>query len=98
MDWFMCNVLIDDDGERVVGLLDWEKAGFIPCPRENFMAGASAEVIKNFYPWLNLFDDFDNRYSLMLAELMRTGVMIVDTAIKWMNYDKYRVWTHKNTF
>jgi len=61
MDWFRCNVLIDEDGERVVGLLDWEKAGFIPCPKENFVAGASAEVVKKFYPWLNLFDGFDNR-------------------------------------
>jgi len=56
MDWFRCNVLIDKEGEQVVGLLDWEKAGFIPAPRENFLAGASAEIIRKHYPWLSLFD------------------------------------------
>lgn len=56
MDWFMCNVLIDEEGKNVVGLLDWEKAGFIPAPRENFLAGATSEVMDRYYPWLTLFD------------------------------------------
>jgi Phosphotransferase enzyme family len=56
MDWFMCNVLIDEEKKKVVGLLDWEKAGFIASPKENFLAGATPDVMERFYPWLTLFD------------------------------------------
>jgi hypothetical protein len=73
MDWFRCNVLIDEEGERVVGVLDWENAGFSPCPKENFVAGASPEVVKKFYPWLNLFDGFDNRYHLVFGRINGDG-------------------------
>jgi len=56
MDWFMCNVLIDHARQHVVAILDWEKAGFIPDPRGNFLAGASESVKARMYPWLTLFD------------------------------------------
>ena len=56
MDWFTCNVLVDGNAEQIVGLLDWEKAGFIPDPRDNFLRGAAPEV-KQRNVWLTLFDD-----------------------------------------
>lgn len=56
MDWFTCNVLVDANADKVVGVLDWEKAGFIPDPRDNFLCGASL-VVKLRNEWLSLFDD-----------------------------------------
>ena len=56
MDWFMCNVLIDHSRENVVGVLDWEKAGFIPDPEGSFLAGADESVKARLYLWLTLFD------------------------------------------
>jgi hypothetical protein len=56
MDWFMCNVLIDQARENVVAVLDWEKAGFIPDPEGNFLAGASESIKAQMYPWLTLLD------------------------------------------
>src|SRR5579859_42315 len=56
MDWFTCNVLVDSNADNVVGLLDWEKAGFIPDPRDNFVRGATLEA-KRRNEWLTLFDD-----------------------------------------
>jgi hypothetical protein len=57
MDWFLCNVLVDSKANKVVGLLDWEKAGFIPDPRANFLRGATLED-KRRNDWLafKLFD------------------------------------------
>ena len=56
MDWFMCNVLIDHSRENVIGVLDWEKAGFIPDPEGSFLAGADESVKARLYLWLTLFD------------------------------------------
>ena len=56
MDWFTCNVLIDHKRENVVAIIDWEKAGFIPDPKENFLAEEDESVKARFYPWLTLFD------------------------------------------
>ena len=56
MDWFPCNVLVDEKCERVVGLLDWEKAGFIPDPIDNFLRGASIESRRK-HQWLSLFNE-----------------------------------------
>ena len=56
MDWFMCNVLVDSTVNQIVGLLDWEKAGFIPDPGDNFLRGATLEA-RQRNEWLALFDD-----------------------------------------
>jgi hypothetical protein len=56
MDWFMCNILIDNARENVVAVLDWEKAGFIPDPQVSFLAGADDGVQARYYPWLTLFN------------------------------------------
>jgi len=55
MDWFTCNVLVNSNADEIVGLLDWEKAGFIPDPEDNFLRGAAPEV-KQRNDWLALFD------------------------------------------
>jgi aminoglycoside phosphotransferase (APT) family kinase protein len=56
MDWFTCNVLVDSTVNQIVGVLDWEKAGFIPDPRDNFLRGTTLEARKR-NEWLALFDD-----------------------------------------